>query len=70
MNFPKNHMLSKYCENIRQKGVIHKYSTTQIENQHTFDTKKPARKSISSRILLNRLVVIVIVFGNKLLNFN
>ena len=45
MNFPKNHMLSKYCEDIRQKGVIHNYSTIQTENQHKFDTKKPARKS-------------------------
>ena len=61
MNFPKNHMLSKYCKDIKQKGVIHNYSMTQTENQHKFDTKKPARKTNKQRNFTKQVGFVTVV---------
>ncbi|KAI9309916.1 hypothetical protein BX666DRAFT_1819738, partial [Dichotomocladium elegans] len=39
MRFPKNHMLSKYCGDIRRYGVVAGYSTSSSERQHRYDAK-------------------------------
>ncbi|KAI8148724.1 hypothetical protein BJV82DRAFT_589372 [Fennellomyces sp. T-0311] len=49
LNFPKQHALSKYVGDIREKGIICNYSTTQTENQHKFDAKKPAKRTNRQR---------------------
>lgn len=50
MNFPKNHMLSKYVEDMRHRGVPQNYSTSQTEAQHKEDAKKAAKRTNKQRL--------------------
>ncbi|KAG2214486.1 hypothetical protein INT45_010231, partial [Circinella minor] len=45
LNFPKNHALWKYAEDIKSHGVVRNYSTNSTELQHKRDAKKPAKRT-------------------------
>ncbi|KAI9311881.1 hypothetical protein BX666DRAFT_1993576 [Dichotomocladium elegans] len=56
MRFPKNHMLSKYCGDIRRYGVVAGYSTSSSERQHRYDAKAPAKHvNFSSTTFIHQL---------------
>ncbi|KAG2216681.1 hypothetical protein INT45_007682 [Circinella minor] len=45
LNFPKNHILQKYVNDIRERGIISGYSTTSSEHQHSMDVKKSSKRT-------------------------
>ena len=45
LNFPKNHMLQKYANDIRSRGMTSGYTTCNAERQHIIDVKKPAKQT-------------------------
>ncbi|KAI9273130.1 hypothetical protein BDA99DRAFT_432862, partial [Phascolomyces articulosus] len=55
-NFPKNHSLWKYAEDIKSRGVVKNYSTNSTELQHKLDAKKPAKRTNFQKASFTKLV--------------